>query len=115
MISCATSIELGLIQPHRCLDVVPEKGSLICSKADLSVKQKNEKNSRDQQSHTVSRVQQNEVIQCMEEKVETKSKQQKCQAPSPTVFKKRTVKLEKVLICSQRSPKWICSQMDQQC
>ena len=51
IISCATSLELGLIQPHRKLDVVPEKGSLIYSKADLPVKQENKKNSRDKQSH----------------------------------------------------------------
>ena len=43
IISCATSFELGLMQPHRGLDVVPEKGSLIFSKADLPVKQKNKK------------------------------------------------------------------------
>ena len=42
IISCVTSLELGLIQPHRGLDVVPEKGSLIYSKADLPVKQKQE-------------------------------------------------------------------------
>ena len=38
IISCATSLELGLIQPHRGLDVVPEKGSLIYSKADMPAK-----------------------------------------------------------------------------
>ena len=68
IISCATSLELGLMQPHRNLHVVPEKGSLIYSKADLPVKQKNKKsatvnklsdsvNSSQRQSHTVSRVQ----------------------------------------------------------
>ena len=87
IISCATSLELGLIQPHKGLDVVPEKGSLIYSKADLPVKQKNKKsaqvnklsdsvNSSQMQYHTVSRVQGIEVIQCMDKKVETKSKQQ---------------------------------------
>ena len=40
IISCATSLVLGLIQPHRDLDVIPDKGSLIYSKADLPVKQK---------------------------------------------------------------------------
>ena len=52
IISCATSIDLNLIEPHRDLDVVPEEGSLIYSKADIPVKQKNKKNSRDEQSHT---------------------------------------------------------------
>ena len=93
IISCATSLELGLIQPHSDLDVVPEKGSLIHSKADLPVKQKNKKGApinklsdSQMQSHTVSRVEEKEVVQCINKKVETKSKQQKCQAPSPTAF-----------------------------
>ena len=38
IISYATSLELGLIQPHRSLDVVPEKGILTYSKAYLPVK-----------------------------------------------------------------------------
>ena len=38
IISCATSIELGLIQPHRNLGVVPEKGILIYSKAYMPMK-----------------------------------------------------------------------------
>ena len=75
IISCATSLELGMIQPRRGLDMVKEKGSLIYSKADLPVKQKNKKNSRDEQSHIVSRVQEKEVVQCKNKEVETKSKQ----------------------------------------
>ena len=43
IISCATSLELDLIQPLRGFDIVPEKGSLIYSKADMPVKQKNKK------------------------------------------------------------------------
>ena len=124
VISCATSLELGLIQPCRVLDVVPEKDSLIYSKADL-VKQKHKKitpvnklsdivNSSKMQSHTVSRVQETEAIQCMNKKVETKSKQQQCQAPIPTVFNDKNCQAEKVSICSQRCLKWICSQRNQQ-
>ena len=97
IISCATSLELGLIQPHRNLDVVPEKDSLIYSKVDMPVKQKNKQSapvnklsdsvkSSKTQFHTVSRVEEKEVVQCINKKVEIKSKQQKCQAPSPTVF-----------------------------
>ena len=41
IVSYATSIELGLIQHHRNLDVVPEEGSLIYSIADMPKKQKN--------------------------------------------------------------------------
>ena len=64
--------------------MVPEKGSLISSKADLPVKQKNKKNSRDEQSPAVSRVQKIDVNQCVNQEWETKSKQQQCQAPIPT-------------------------------
>ena len=73
IISCATSLDIGLIQPHRGLDVVPEKGSWSYSKADMPVKQKNKKiapdnklgdslNSSKVQSHTVSRVEEREVV-----------------------------------------------------
>ena len=76
IISCANSLELGLIQPHRGFDVFPQKGSLIYSKADIPVKEKNKKsaplnklsdsvNSSKIQSHAVSRVEEPEVIQCM--------------------------------------------------
>ena len=46
-------------------------------------------------SHTVSRVQEKEVVQCKKKKVETKSKQQKCQAPSPIVFNDKKSQAEK--------------------
>ena len=41
ILSCATSIELGIIQPHTNLDEVPEEGNLIYSKADMPKKQRN--------------------------------------------------------------------------
>ena len=41
IVSCATSIALGLIHPHTNLDEVPEEGSLIYSIADMPKKQKN--------------------------------------------------------------------------
>ena len=41
IVSCATSIELGLIHPHTNLDEVPEQGSLIYSIADMPKKQRN--------------------------------------------------------------------------
>ena len=79
IVSCATSFELGLLQPHRDLDVVPDSGSLICSKADPPVKQKYKKSapisklsnnghSREVQPPLVSRVQETEVIQCIKPK-----------------------------------------------
>ena len=39
--SCATSIQLGLIHPHTKLDEMPEEGSLIYSKADMPKKHRN--------------------------------------------------------------------------
>ena len=41
IVSCATSIELGLTHPHTNLDEVPEEGSLIYSIADMSKNQTN--------------------------------------------------------------------------
>ena len=41
ILSCATSIKLGLIHPHTKLDEMPEEGSLIYSKADMPKKQRN--------------------------------------------------------------------------
>ena len=41
IISCATSIKLGLIYPYTKLDEMPEEGSLIYSKADMPEKQRN--------------------------------------------------------------------------
>ena len=41
IVSCATSLELGLIHPHTDLDELPEEGSLIYSKADMPKKKKN--------------------------------------------------------------------------
>ena len=41
IVSCDTTIELGLIHPHTNLDEVPEEGSLIHSIADMPKKQKN--------------------------------------------------------------------------
>ena len=43
IISCATSIALGLIHPHTNLDEVLEEGSLIYSKAEMPKKQRNKK------------------------------------------------------------------------
>ena len=86
IISCATSLLLGLVQPYRDLDVIPDKGSLICSKGDLPVKQKYMKKaiyklSNNVNSSIVSKVEETKVIQCMNKEVQTRSKQQQCQAP----------------------------------
>ena len=41
IVSCATSLELGLIHPHTNLDELPEEGSLIYNIADMPKKKKN--------------------------------------------------------------------------
>ena len=116
IITCATSLELGLIQPHRNLDVVPEKGSLIYSKAAMPVKQKNKKSapvnklshsvkSSKMQSHTVSKVEEKEVVRCINKKVETKSKQQKCQTPIHTVFNNKKCQAERNVNMWPKKPK----------
>ena len=82
IISCATSLVLGLIQPHRDLDVIQDKGSLIYSKADLPMKHKYKKStavyklSNSVNSRTVSKVEETEVIQCMNKEAQIKCKQQ---------------------------------------
>ena len=90
------------MQPHRDLDVVPYSSSLIYSKADPLVKQKYKKSvsvsmlsdnvhSRDVQPSPVCRVQGMEVIQCVNQEVQAKSKQQQCQTLVHTVFDDRPV------------------------
>ena len=80
--------------------MAPEKGSLISSKADLPVKQKNKKNSRDEQCLVVSRVQKIEMNQCVNHKLQTKSKQQY----QATVFKGRYFQAEKCVHMWSKKP-----------
>ena len=94
---CTTSLELCFIHPNEYLDVVPDRGSLIYSKDDLSVKRQHKKsvpfsklskyvNSREMQSHTVTRVPKTEVNQCLNQEVQAKHKSQQCLPPVNTMF-----------------------------
>ena len=97
IVSCGTSLALGLIQPHNNLDsTVPDSCSLISSKADHSLKEKSKKivsvsklsnnvNSRDEQSPAVSRVQGIDVNQCVNQEGKVKYKQQQHQVQTNTV------------------------------
>ena len=96
--------------------MVPEKGCQIYSKADLPMKQKNKKsapvnklndsvNSSKMQSHTVSRVEEKDIFQCINKKFETKSKQQKCQAASPTVFNNKNCQADESVYMCPKKPK----------
>ena len=100
IVSCATRFGFRLDTAPWDLDVLPDSGSLIYSKADPPVKQKYKKSvpvSRlsdsvhwwEVQSPPVSRVQETEVIQCVNQKVQAKCKQQHCQVPVHTVFDDR--------------------------
>ena len=51
IISCATSIALGLIHPNTNWDEVPEEGSLIYSKADMPKKQRNKETQTEKYVH----------------------------------------------------------------
>ena len=69
IISCATSLVLGLIHPHRDLDVILDKDILIYSKVDLPVKQKYGKKainklSSNVNSSTVSRLKLKKLVLC---------------------------------------------------
>ena len=83
-----------------------KKAGLIYSKADMPVKQKNKKSvpvnklsdsvkSSKMQSHTVSRVEEKEVVQCINKKVVT----------SPTVFNNKNCQAEKSVNMWPTKPK----------
>ena len=61
--------------------------------------------SSQRQSHTMSRVQDTKVIQCMNKKCETKSKQQQCQAPIHRVFNDKNCQADKSINMQPKKPK----------
>ena len=87
-VSCATSLNLGLIQPHSELNAsVPDCESLIFSIADHPNKYKYNKNesslsvsnnvyTREVQFPTVLNVPETEVNQCVTQEVQDENKQQ---------------------------------------
>ena len=99
IVSCATSLELGLIHPHRDLNELPEEGSLICSRADMQKKNKNKNCQAEKYVHMQS------------EKPATSSRNKKKQC-----ILTRTVKQIKMILCGQWPKKKIqmCSYTNQQ-
>ena len=120
MLSCVTSLQLSLVQPHNNLEnSIPSSASLISSKADYP-KKRSQKNmlisklstnvsSSKEQYHLVSNSKENHVDQCVkyEEKVKTTNGSAK-----PMLWKMtrsvnllfaliRTVRITNVLICGQ--------------
>ena len=97
IVSCGTSLNLGLIQPDSKLNAsIPDCGSLIFSSADHPNKYKYNKNdsssrvsvnvyTREVQSPTVPNVPETEVNQCMTKEVQHENKQEQCPAQADTV------------------------------
>ena len=86
--------------------MILDKSSLIYSKADLPVKQKYMEKAiyklrNDVNSSTVSKVEETEVIQCMNKEVQRKSNQQQCQAP---VFNEKKSQVEKSVNMQPKKP-----------
>ena len=95
--SYTPSLQLGLIQPHEDLDVVPDSGSLIYSKVDLTAKQKDRKSmpisklrknmkTREMLSSPVTRVPKTEVSQSVNHEFKANYKLQQCLATVNTMF-----------------------------
>ena len=89
VISCVTTLELSLIQPHKNLDSVPSSGSLISSNADHPRKNKSLKNkqvskpsqnvcSSKKQSHIVLPSHEYQVNQCVVYEDQDKTSKWQC-------------------------------------
>ena len=91
-VSCATSLDLGLIKPHSVFtECVPGCGRLICSKVDhpnkykykkieLSSSVSNNVSAREVQSPVISKMPETEVNQCVTQKEQDENKQKQCPA-----------------------------------
>ena len=87
IVSCATSLDLGLIQPHSELNAsVPDCGRLIFSNADLPNKYQNKKI---ESSSSVSKVPKTDINQYVTQEVQDENKQQQCPAQTDTRSQKR--------------------------
>ena len=126
IVSCVTSLDLGLIQPHSELNAsVPDCGRLIYSNSDHPNKYPNKKIEssssvgnnvyvKEVQSPIVSKVPETEVDQYVTQEVENENKQQQCPAQADTVLQDRKCQKVKMHICGHRSPKSVnCGQENQ--
>ena len=101
IISCATSLDLGLIQPHSKLNAsIPDCGRLIFSSADHPNKYQHKKI---ESFSSVFKVPETEVNQYVTQEVQDENKQQQCQAQIDTMLQKR--KCHKVKSANMRSQK----------
>ena len=87
IVSCATSLDLGLIQPQGKLNAsIPDFGRLIFSSADHPNKYQNKKT---ESSSSVSKVLETEVNQYVTQELQDENKQQQCPAQTDTVLQKK--------------------------
>ena len=96
IVSCATSNDLNLIQPHSELnDRVPDCSRLIYS-CDNDPDKHTYKKAKPKASKT-------KVTQWKNQDVQKENKQQKCQAPSSTVFNNKNCQAERNInmLCGQ--------------
>ena len=101
IVSCPTSLDLRLIQPHSELNAsIPDCERLIFSNADNPNKYQNKKI---ESSSSVFKVPETEVNQYVTQEVEDENKQQQCPAQNDTVLQKR--KCHKVKSTNMRSQK----------
>ena len=127
IVSCATSLELGLIQLHSVFnESVPDCGRLLYSEADHPNKsnyQNIESSSSvsdnayatEVQSTIVPDVTATEVNQCVTQMGQGKNKLMQCPAQDDTDLQDKKCQKVKVCICSHKSPKVIyCGQDNQQ-
>ena len=121
LMSCATSIALGLIKPHETLDHPPPEGNVISSNAE-KIKRKDESWLN---VHLLSRMpklkssEEVPIVCSWDGQLKSNKENLIVQMNNliinvQWIIETRAVKLQNV-ICSQWSPKWICSQIDQQC
>ena len=92
IVSCATSLDLGLIEPHGELNAsIPDCGRLLFSSADHPDKYQSKKiesssrvkdnvSAREVQSPIVPNVSETEVNQCVTQKGQDEHKQMQCPA-----------------------------------
>ena len=117
IVSCVTSPDLGLIQPHGELNVsVPDCGRLTFSSVDHPNKYQNEKiessssvsdnvYGREVQYPIVSKVPETEVNQHVTQKIQNENKQHQCPAQTDTVLQDRTCQKVKNAYMRPQKPK----------
>ena len=87
IVSCATSLDLRLIQPYSKLNAsIPDCGKLIFSSADHPNKYQNK---MIESSSSVFKVPETEVNQYVTQEVQDENKQQQCPAQTDTMLQKR--------------------------